>query len=54
MTVRLRLTVRDEARAARASALLGPANPARHGKVIWLYVSRLGGGTVAGRSSTAS
>ena len=43
--VRLRLTLRDEAQAARASALLGPANPARHGKVIWLYVSRLGGGT---------
>jgi hypothetical protein len=43
--VRLRLTLHDEAQAARASALLGPANPARHGKVIWLYVSRLGGGT---------
>jgi hypothetical protein len=43
--VRLRLTVRDEAQAARAAALLGPANPARRGKVIWLYVSRLGGGT---------
>jgi hypothetical protein len=43
--VRLRLTLRDEAEAARAAALLGPANPVRHGKVIWLYVSRLGGGT---------
>ena len=43
--VRLRLTVQDEAQAARAAGLLGPANPARHGKVIWLYVSRLGGGT---------
>jgi len=43
--VRLRLTVDDEAQAARAAALLGPANPARHGKVIWLYVSRVGGGT---------
>ena len=43
--VRLRLTPRDEARAARAAALLGPANPVRHGNVIWLYVSRVGGGT---------
>jgi hypothetical protein len=42
--VRLRLTPRDEARAARAAALLGPANPVRHGNVIWLYVSRVGGG----------
>jgi hypothetical protein len=43
--VRLRLTLQDEAQAARGAALLGPANPARRGKVIWLYVSRLGGGT---------
>lgn len=43
--VRLQLTLRDEEQAARAAALLGPANPARHGKVIWLYVSRVGGGT---------
>jgi hypothetical protein len=42
--VRLRLTPRDEARAARAAELLGPANPVRHGNVIWLYVSRVGGG----------
>jgi hypothetical protein len=42
--VQLRLTPRDEARAARAAALLGPANPVRHGNVIWLYVSRVGGG----------
>jgi hypothetical protein len=42
--VRLRLTLRDEARAARAAALLAPANPVRHGNVIWLYVSRVGGG----------
>jgi hypothetical protein len=42
--VRLRLTLRDEAQAARAAALLGPANPARRGKVIWLYFSRVGGG----------
>ena len=40
----MRLTPRDEARAARAAALLGPANPVRHGNVIWLYVSRVGGG----------
>ena len=43
---RLRLTVQDEAEAARAAALLGPANPARRGKVIWFYVSRVGGGPV--------
>jgi hypothetical protein len=43
---RLRLTVQDEAEAARAAALLGPANPARRGKVIWFYVSRVGGGAV--------
>ncbi len=43
---RLRLTVRDEAEAARTAGLLGPATPARHGKVIWFYVSRVGGGAV--------
>jgi hypothetical protein len=43
---RLRLTIQDEAEAARAAALLGPANPARRGKVIWFYVSRVGGGPV--------
>ncbi len=43
---RVRLTVQDEAEAARAAGLLGPANPARHGKVIWFYVSRVGGGAV--------
>jgi hypothetical protein len=43
---RLKLTVQDEAPAARAAALLGAANPARRGKVIWFYVSRVGGGTV--------
>jgi hypothetical protein len=43
--VRLHLTLGDEEQAARAAALLGPANPARHGKAIWLYVSRVGGGT---------
>jgi hypothetical protein len=43
---RLRLTVQDEAEAARAAALLGPANPARRGTVIWFYVSRVGGGAV--------
>jgi hypothetical protein len=43
---RLRLTVQDEAEAARGAGLLGPANPARRGKVIWFYVSRVGGGAV--------
>jgi hypothetical protein len=43
---RLRLTIEDEAEAARAAGLLGPANPARRGKVIWFYVSRVGGGPV--------
>jgi hypothetical protein len=43
---RLRLTVHDEAEAARAAALLGAANPSRRGKVIWIYVSRVGGGVV--------
>lgn len=43
---RLRLTVHDEAEAARAAALLGAANPSRRGKVIWTYVSRVGGGAV--------
>lgn len=46
---RLRLTVHDEAEAARAAALLGAANPSRRGKVIWLYVSRAGGGAVPDR-----
>lgn len=43
---RLRLTVRDEAEAARAAALLAAANPSRHAKVIWVYVARVGGGAV--------
>jgi hypothetical protein len=43
---RLRLTVQDEAEAGRAAALLGAANPSRRGKVIWIYVSRVGGGAV--------
>ena len=43
---RLKLTVVDEAQAARAAALLGAANPARRGRVIWFYVSRVGGGAV--------
>lgn len=46
---RLRLTVHDEAEAARVAALLGSANPSRRGKVIWLYVSRVGGGAVPDR-----
>ncbi len=43
---RVRLTVQDETQAARAAGLFGPANPARHGQVIWFYVSRVGGGPV--------
>jgi hypothetical protein len=41
---RLRLTVEDDADCERAAALLGPANPGRHGKVISLYAARRGGG----------
>ena len=43
---RLRLTVQDEAEAARTAALLAAANPSRRGKVIWTYISRVGGGAV--------
>jgi hypothetical protein len=43
---RLKLTVQDEAQAARAAALLAAANPARRGAVIWFYVSRAGGAAV--------
>jgi hypothetical protein len=42
---RLRLTVEDEARAARAAALLGPLNPGRHGTVIALTAARRGTGS---------
>ena len=41
---RLQLTVGDEGRCERASALLGPANPGRRGKTIRLAVARRGGG----------
>ncbi|HEX3267053.1 MAG TPA: hypothetical protein VHQ98_03610 [Gaiellaceae bacterium] len=40
---RLRLEVADHAEAARAAALLAPANATRRGTVIWIYVSRVGG-----------
>ena len=43
---RLRLTVADDAAAARAAALLAPANATRRGTVIWINVSRVGGGAV--------
>ena len=43
---RLRLTVADTAKAGRAAALLGPANATRRGTVIWIHVSRVGGGAV--------
>ncbi len=41
--VHLRLTVEDDARAARAAALLGPLNPGRHGQVIDFYSGKRGG-----------
>jgi hypothetical protein len=40
----LRLTVPDAADCARAAALLGPANPGRHGKVIRFDTARGGAG----------
>ena len=43
---RLRLTIADNAHAGRAAALLGPANATRRGTVIWIHVSRVGGGAV--------
>jgi hypothetical protein len=42
--LRLQLTVEDEARVERAAALLGPANPGRHGRVIRFAVDRIGPG----------
>jgi hypothetical protein len=42
--VRLRLVVEDDGDCERAAALLGPANPGRHGKVIDFYAARRGGG----------
>jgi hypothetical protein len=41
---RLRLTVEDDGDRDRAAALLAPAIPGRHGKVISVYVARRGGG----------
>jgi hypothetical protein len=43
---RLRLTIADNAHAGRAAALLGPANATRREVVIWIHVSRVGGGAV--------
>jgi hypothetical protein len=42
--LRFQLTIEDESRAARAAALLAPANPGRRGKVIRLAVDRRGPG----------
>jgi hypothetical protein len=44
---RLRLTVENDANCDRASALLGPANPGRHGKVISFGAARRGAGSSA-------
>jgi hypothetical protein len=41
---RLLLQADDEARAARAAALLGPAMPGRHGREIRFYATRRGAG----------
>ncbi len=41
---RLKLTVADEARRDRASALLGPLMPGRHGREIRFFVARRGSG----------
>jgi hypothetical protein len=41
---RLRLTVEDDGDCDRAAALLAPANPGRHGKVVSFYAARRGGG----------
>ena len=46
--------VADDAEAARAAALLGPANATRRGTVIWIHVSRVGGGAVAGSRRPAA
>jgi hypothetical protein len=42
--LRLQLTVEEESRAERAAALLAPANPGRHGRLLWFAVDRLGPG----------
>ena len=41
---RLRLTVADAGDCDRAAALLGPANPGRHGKVLSFFAARRGAG----------
>jgi hypothetical protein len=41
---RLRLTIEDTERAARAAALLGPINPGRRGNVLRFYTARRGAG----------
>jgi hypothetical protein len=43
---RLKLEVPDAAQAARAAALLGPANATRRGTTLWIYVSKQGDGAV--------
>jgi hypothetical protein len=42
--LRLQLTVEEDSRAEQAAALLAPANPGRHGKVIRFEVDRRGSG----------
>jgi hypothetical protein len=42
--LRFQLEVEDESRAERAAALLAPANPGRHGKVVRFAVDRRGPG----------
>jgi hypothetical protein len=42
-TARLRLTIPDDSDCARAAALLAPANPGRHGKLIHLSLARAAG-----------
>ncbi len=42
--LRLQLTVEEESHAQRAAALLAPANPGRHGRIIRLTVDRRGPG----------
>jgi hypothetical protein len=42
--LRLQLTVEDESRAERTAALLAPANPGRHAKIIRFAVDRRGPG----------
>jgi hypothetical protein len=43
-SAQLRLIVSDRSRAERAAALLGPANPGRHGSFVSFDVARRGGG----------